>query len=365
MELKKDILLFINSLQGGGSERVCTTIANSLAQKNFNVNLLVLHSKNAVFEKDLDKKVKLTSLNKLHTRKAFFAVAKYLLQNKPKKIIVFNYQLAIMLVILRAVLFLDYYIISRNINVLSKLMEHEKSFWHKYIVDFFTKLFYKKSDKFIAQSNGMRDDLINSYKVKKEKIIVINNPVNERIESLAKTLDFNKISKKYEVLFIGALEKRKGLDYLLDSFKIISKTDNKIKLRILGKGSLKSKLIQKTEDLHLENQVIFEDFKKDVTSYILQSRATLLTSLHEGFPNVLVESITLGTPVVSFDCPSGPSEIIDNGKNGYLVEYLNVEKFAQAVLKIINQNIDSLLVAKSAERFYSDKIMMKYIEILE
>ena len=365
MELKKEILLFINSLQGGGSERVCTTIANSLANNGFNVNLLVLHSKNAIFEKELDDRVILTSLNKPHTREAIIAIAKYLLDKKPKKILVFNYQLAIILVILKKILFLDYYIISRNINVLSKLVENEKSFWHKYIVDFLTKLFYRKSDKFIAQSNGMKEDLIKAYGVNKDKIIVINNPVSNKLESLAKSINFENITKKHELLFIGALEKRKGLNYLLESFRIISDRDKKIILRIIGKGTLKNQLLQKIKELEIEKQIVFEDFQEDISKYILQSKATLLTSLHEGFPNVLVESITLGTPIVSFDCPSGPSEIIENGENGYLVEYLNSQKFANAILNVINDKFNYKKVAKSAEKFYNDKIISKYIKILE
>ena len=81
-------------------------------------------------------------------------------------------------------------------------------------------------------------------------------------------------------------------------------------------------------------------FQKNIIPYYLYAKATILTSFYEGYPNVLIESIALGTPVVSFDCKSGPSEIIQNNKNGYLVRYLDVEDLKDKISQILITNFN-------------------------
>ena len=85
-------------------------------------------------------------------------------------------------------------------------------------------------------------------------------------------------------------------------------------------------------------------FKKNVIPYYLNARATLITSIYEGFPNCLIESVKLGTPVISFDCPSGPREVIENGVNGFLVNYMDMSDLKKKLL----------IVMKS--KFYVDKM---------
>jgi len=354
------ILFFINSLEGGGAERVCVNLSNGFYENGFDISLLVLNLQNSIFHRNLNPYIKIDNLNTLHARNSLFKLSKYLFKTKPKTIFVFNYQLAVILVVLRSICRFDYKIIARNINTLSVLHEEESSFWHKYIVNFFTKIFYKRVDLLISQSEGMRDDLIKFYSIDKNKIVTINNPVNQKIEKTAKETDFSLYPKKNELLFVGALSKRKALEYLLKAFSLICPENPSLYLRIVGKGEEKENLLEIASKLEIDKNVIFEDFTDDIERYYLQAKATLLTSLYEGFPNVLIESITLGTPVVAFDCKSGPSEIIKEGVNGYLVKHLDYEAFAKAVLKLLQNDFDREKVMQTSLKYRNKTILKRY-----
>lgn len=362
--MSKKINLFITSLRGGGAERVCVTIANGFASKGFKVNLIVLNLFDSVYHNDLNQEVDLINLNRGHVRTSIVALAKYILKERPRFVIAFNPQISIILILLRFLFGIKYTLISRNINTLSKMRENQKSFWHKYIVDYFIKKLYFKSDLIIAQSYGMKEDLINNYNINRNKIKVIYNPVSEKILEKQEYTQKNNI-KNNEILFVGRLSKQKGLNYLFKAFALCVKSRSDLKLRILGEGPLKPELQLLAKELKIYDNVIFEGFKDDVAYYYENSALTVMSSLYEGFPNVLVESITLGTPVVSFDCPSGPKEIINNGINGYLVEYKNIHLLSESILKALEKKWNTIEVVNTAKKYRADVILEQYISLFK
>ena len=91
--------------------------------------------------------------------------------------------------------------------------------------------------------------------------------------------------------------------------------------------------------------------------YYSNAKATLLTSLYEGFPNVLIESISLGTPIISFDCKSGPSEIVIDGENGYLINFKDVNCFSAAIDRLMNEDLLYEKVVQTSLRFENDTIL--------
>ena len=139
--------------------------------------------------------------------------------------------------------------------------------------------------------------------------------------------------KKNYLLCIGRLEKQKAFHLAIEAFAGIADKFPNLRLKIVGKGSLEKELKQKVIDCQVTSRVDFDGFKKDITKYYLHANATLLTSLYEGYPNVLIESIAMNTPVVSFDCPGGPREIVKDGVNGYLAKHLDVNDFKKKNIK--------------------------------
>jgi len=363
--LIKRIDFLINSLRGGGAERVLVTLANKFIEKGYKVTVTVLNLDNAIFADDLDHRIELKSLNTKHARRSLIALINNYKYSNINRLLVFNHQLVILMLLVRKILRRDFYIIARNINNLSNKRDKEKSLWHKYIVFNIIKLFYKKVDYVICQSQGMAEDLQTNFNVPKKKISVINNPVSTKIKIRSNEgKDIIKNDNK-KILFIGKLTEQKGIFYLLEAFnQLIKGLDNKVYLNIVGEGPLRSQIEEYISANNLTGHVFLKGFADDVEQYYSNSDLVVLTSLYEGFPNVLIESLTFGIPVVSFDCPSGPKEIIQNGVNGYLVEHLNVNKLVYYIKKALKEKWDKEIIKIGANKYSADSIATEYLTVL-
>ncbi|GHY57124.1 putative glycosyl transferase family 1 [Vibrio cholerae] len=358
----KKITLFISSLAGGGAEGVCVNVANGLADHGWQVDLVVLHTNNSAYLKRVSRKVNLVVLGVNHARHAPLPLLRYIRQRKPEKMLVFNYELAVLTVMLRSLFRFKTKIIARNINTFSKNMTQPQGIWQRYIVTPLINHFYGKCDHIINQCQAMRDDLISVFPHLADKTSVIYNPVAKHVEDYAKAHDLTLVEKQDYLLCVGRLEKQKAFHYAIESFAGIVNDFPTLRLKIVGQGSLEQSLKQCAIDFGVADRVDFEGFQADMIPYYLHAKATLLTSLYEGFPNVLIESITLGTPVVAFDCPSGPREIIQDGVNGYLVEYLSVQDLQDEMKKLLIKKIDSTSV-KMSTKLYRLKTVVEHYSI--
>ena len=127
---------------------------------------------------------------------------------------------------------------------------------------------------------------------------------------------------------------------------------------------MKKDLEALVQELNLSNYVIFPGFKKDVTTEYIKSDLFVLSSDYEGFGNVLVEAMSVGIPVVSTDCKSGPREILCDGKYGKLVPVNDVDALAQAMLQSLNEKHDIEALKLRAADFAVDKIAEQYLDII-
>jgi glycosyltransferase involved in cell wall biosynthesis len=361
---KKRVTLLINSLSGGGAEGVCINLANGLVEKGWDIDLLVLNLNNAAYKNRVSHKVNIIDLGVNHARYAFFPLLSYIKRNTPRKILVFNYELTVILVLYRIFMRFKFEIIARNINTISLKQQQEKGVWRKYIVIPLINKFYCSADYIINQCDAMRDDLIRFYPNVKAKLGVIYNPVAMYIEEYINRSDDIPIEHGDYILCVGRLEKQKAFHYAIEAFSIISKDYPELRLKLVGQGSLDIDLKYYAKVHGVEEKVDFEGFQEKIIPYYLNAKATVLTSLYEGFPNALVESITLGTPIISFDCPSGPKEIILEGVNGYLVPYQNKELLVENLRKILNDDWCTAIVSETASKYKFDLIIDEYIKVL-
>ncbi len=361
---QKNITLLVSSLAGGGAEGVCVNVANGLADQGWQVDLVVLHLINAAYHDRISNEVKLVVLDVYHARHAGLPLLKYIHQNKPKAFLVFNYEIAVMLVILRNIFRFKTKIIARNINTLSQNLNQAQGFWHKYMVKSLISRFYCSVDYVINQCQAMHEDLIVLYPQLAEKSSVIYNPVAKHIEDYAKSHDLGQVEKQDYLLCVGRLEKQKAFHYAIEGFAGVANEFPNLRLKFVGQGSLKASLKKCAVDFGVADRVDFEGFQKDMIPYYRHARATVLTSLYEGFPNVLVESITLGTPVVAFDCSSGPSEIVQDGVNGYLVAQHDANDLKIKMAKLLSSVFNPIKVSSSVSRNSIFKVSGRYSEVI-
>jgi glycosyltransferase involved in cell wall biosynthesis len=209
-----------------------------------------------------------------------------------------------------------------------------------------------------------------TFNLPPEKIKNIYNPHDiDKIQELSKEQINHPwlVDKKYPVIInVGRLTYQKGQNILLKAFKIVSEKIES-RLIILGEGPLFKQLKDLAKELGIENKVDFVGFQKNPFAFIANSDVFVLSSRWEGFPNVLIEAMACGVPVISTDCPSGTNEIIEDGVNGLLVP-IEVDKLAESLLWILTNIEFSKRIAKMGQenvrKFDKFKIFEDYLRVI-
>ena len=165
------------------------------------------------------------------------------------------------------------------------------------------------------------------------------------------------------VLGVGRLEQQKDFPTLIHAFAKVRQMQT-AKLVILGSGREEKKLLSLVDELKLNEDVAMLGFVDNPYAYMAKSAVFVLSSAWEGFGNVIVEAMAVGTPVVSTNCPNGPEEILDNGKYGELVSVGDSQAMAEAILRVLLGEIKSV-DSDWLEQFKLETVAQKYLDVLQ
>jgi glycosyltransferase involved in cell wall biosynthesis len=170
------------------------------------------------------------------------------------------------------------------------------------------------------------------------------------------------------IVAMGQLIWQKGFDLLLDVFARVSKTDKNWNLIIAGTGIMRDELHQQVKKLGLEDSVFFLGHVRNPFAIFAKCDIFVLSSRYEGFPNVLLEAMVCGLPPVSFDCPSGPGEIIQQGINGFLVPPEDIKSMGNTLYELMKDEELRVDIGKEASkvrgRYTPDKIMKQWDKLI-
>ena len=378
--MNNHVALLINSLAGGGAEKVAIRLSEHLPISAF----ILL---------ELDIKYK--------TDKPIFFLSNHSSKTSPiiktLSIPIYVYKLSKFLEKPSPVVsFLER---ANFVNIISKLFKRHKAIISVHMDQqtghvglrklnkLLVRILYPKADLIIAVSHGVKESLIN-LGIEEEKIKVIYNPYPiDEIRELAKEPlgSYEEIFKYPVLITAGRLTKQKGQWYLLRVFKALKEKHKDLKLVILGEGELKDYLVKLSEELGLKTyvwdrdnlsesfDVYFLGFQKNPFKFIARSKLFVFPSLWEGFGNVLVEAMACGVPVLSSDCRSGPGEILapntdfshqtqkpEFAEYGVLMPVFELkyksanERLEEREIMWI-EKIDKLLEYESLRKNYSDK----------
>jgi len=367
---KKKLLFVISSLVGAGAERVLVDIINHLDRNKYDIMLLIFE-KIMDLQKYLHSSVKIVCLEK-RSRWDFFKLILKL------RLIIRDYKPVVVISHLHytnIVTGLASMLLKRKFRLI--LCEH--SYPRKYLLEvrlgnvkkWLMKITYKKADRIVTVSKSIKRVLEEDFNIQPINIISIYNPIP--LETIR-----DKSQKEVEHIFLkdknaqiiisaGRLEEEKRLDRLLRAFALMKTKKNSARLIILGKGNLHKELEVLSSNLNIDKCVDFVGYQVNPFAWISKADIFVLSSDYEGLPMVLLETMACGTPIVSTDCPSGPSEIIKNGKNGILVPPADEEKLAATMLTLLKD--ESLRKKfseegkKRAEDFRIEKILPQYEEL--
>lgn len=341
-------------LETGGAERIVTTIANHLPRERFSPAILLLR-KEGTYLDFLKPDVEIIDIQTPRIRHSLKPILLEIKRRKPD--IVFsgfgevNAYLSLFIGLFPKTKF-----IARETNVVSQHVTRKE-------IRFFYK-FYNGYDKIIAQSNDMQNDLIKNFRIKKKKLVKINNPVDvdfieEKLKISEKPKEFSLDYKN--VVAIGNLSARKGFDNLL---KVFSRLKNEnILLHILGDGRDKEMFHKMKEMLGLKH-VIFHGKQSNPYQYLKFADLFVLSSRYEGFPNVLLEAGICGVYSLANNCPGGIDEIIIDKVNGEISNIEDYDTFAEKIKQILHRPHNKEQIKESIKSRFSKEIILKKYEDL-
>ena len=360
---QKKIIIFMPSIDsGGGVEKNFFIVTNYLSIKLNNISVISLSKK---YKKYIDKKINFVSLNSqfwetIGRRKKFlvslFLLIKLLVSNKNVVVICFQGHLYCILI---CKLFNAKIIVRSNSS---------PSGWSK---NFFKNFLYKKiysfADKIIVNSLQFKKEMKKRFNLNS---ICIYNPLNlkEIIFLAKKKINFTFFKKKnFNLINVARLNEQKDQIFLLNAINQI-KNSIPIKLLIIGSGNEKNRLLKFIKENNLQKIVKILPFTKNPFPFILKSDLFVLTSKYEGLPNVLLESISLKKIILSSNCPTGPKEILNNGRGGFLYKKKNINDFIKKFFFIYKNKSQCKKKTsygyKKLYRFDYNKNLKKYINLI-
>ncbi|MDK2083858.1 glycosyltransferase [Aliarcobacter butzleri] len=371
----KNILILCATMQKGGAERVISLLLKELDnERNIKVYFMMMEYG---IEYDLPKYITpiiLSNSKKSGVKKllelSFIAMKlkKYIKENNINIVMSFLYR-------------------PNYINILAKIFGSS----HKSIINirsttsryknegllgkinlFLINNLFDKADLIISNSKGVDEDLKSIMNIT-TNTKVIYNPVDIKYinskKDICEDVDFKFFSNKKYIISVGRLIPLKRNFDLIEAFFELQKEDDNLEVLFLGDGILKNDLINECVKLNIENKVHFLGNVKNPFYYLSRSNLFVLNSQIEGFPNVLVEAMTCGLPVISSDCKSGPREILETEKYGLLYPVGDVGTLIEKIKFYLYQDVDKEVIKvkslKRIEDFSVDKIMNQFKKVLE
>ena len=333
---KPKVLVVLNSLHAGGAQKVTITLFNHLSQ-NYDVHYLVLDETEPDLQKKIHRKASVTFLPKhrQRIRYRFFYMARFIRELKPNVIFSTMNKTNQAVLIAKKMSFKKVPVIVREANYLS-LKYPDMGFIRKGLLKY---LYNRVADKVMIISEEIGDDLHENYGIKKEKMYLINNPIDLSRIQRKKQSDVEVFNKeRFNLLAVGRLVEQKNYLHLVKTMVKVKASIPKAHLTLLGAGPLKKELKKEIQRLDLAQNVTLKGHVSNPYPYYDQADVFILSSLWEGFPNALLEAMATQTCVLSYDCPSGPKEILKKDLRVLLLPLGDSNKLLERLNQVCEDN---------------------------
>lgn len=344
----KQIILLNDSLIGGGAEKITLTLAKGFKQKGFNVHIILIKS---IIDYDIEDKINIHTLsengilfknkflNKIVLAKKLKEKVKEIEKNGKIEMFISNAE--------------DMDLLSKKAKLKNCIIRYRNSMYQYYLKKFSNKKGIKKlyhklkhyykfksvydNRNIVTVAKALEDDIVNKMKIKPKTITTIYNPFDFEYIRI-KANEYQPFLKEPYIIYVAKFENRKNQKLLVKAYK---KANIDLPLVLMGKTYTESdekyfkELKQLIKDLELKDKVIFPGFQKNPYPWIKNAKLFVMSSNSEGLPLVLVESLILNTPVVSTDCPTGPSEVLVGDLKQFLSPVGDVNKLAVNIKKAL------------------------------
>lgn len=349
----------------GGSERVCVNLTNEWTRLGHEVHIVTLNLDNDIYTDQLDRRIQVHTLGVSRLRYAVLPMLKFIRRHNPAFFFIFGNEMAVIINKLHEFGLVNTPIVVRvlnNVNISLAREDNVSPVVEKYLQKSQGQM--RHMNHIVAQCDAMGRQLVDKGVVKETQLSIIYNPVSNELLSKVKELRTNE-RKIRNILFVGRIDPQKNPQDLIEVFDKVHGRLSDTVLHIAGDGSLKNRITELINSKNLTDSVVFHGIRNDMEQIYAIADVVVLTSDYEGMPNCLIEAIGCGIPVVSYDCPIGPAEIVEDGINGFLVPLGDVNSMAEKIIDTLSKSWDYDVIKNTCKKFKVDNIALKYLDIFE
>ena len=356
--MRKKISIFINSIAGGGAERVVSLLLNEL-KTDMDIYLVLLNKK---IEYDIPDGQKIFCFNQPEKENGIIKIIKLPYLALRYKHFCTKNKIETSLSFLKRANYIN--CLSRIYGSDSKIIISERTYLSNYLKfigksgeisgRYLTKWLYPKAKLIITNSSLIKTDLQKNFNIH-TKFQLIHNPINlTAIQHAGNENGNSSLFTTFTFISVGGFRREKNYELLIDAFYRIKDLD--CKLILIGRGDQENKLKHKVKYLELENRVIFPGFDNNPYKYLSKANCFVLSSNFEGFPNSIQEALACNLPVISTDCQSGPREILAPETDINKILENDIEISGYGILVPVN---NAYQLARAMRLIYNDTKLQK------
>jgi glycosyltransferase involved in cell wall biosynthesis len=359
------VLFLLPSLAGGGAERVVLALLRGLDRERFSPTLAVVSPGDRTWLAEVPADVPMIDLGCRRLRSALPRIVRLIRSTRPAVVFSTLSHLNLALAVLRPLLPSGTRYVARESVVLGANLGELRAprLWAWAFARF-----YPRFDLVVCQSEDMRRDLLERFGMPGSRMVTVHNPVDvPRIERLAGESEpdapptrSGPRGERIALVAVGRLSHQKGFDLLLDALDRCD--DPRLHLTVLGEGPMRAPLLQQVARLGLGDRVRFLGFRPNPYPYLADADAFVLSSRFEGFPNVVLEALACGTPVIATPAPGGIDEIARIAGGVTVAASIDAGALADAIRHFTGGRNGPPSIDVSA--FATDRIVRRYEQLL-
>ena len=360
---KPKIAVMVATSGHSGVDSVIGNLVAGLCNRGYRVDLLKIR-KHGPYNIPDSENLEIVELPYAHVNSCLFSLARYLHRVQPDVLLTDKYKVNRLALLAKMISRSCTKVVVRMGTTVSRDLQQRgasEAFIHKLSI----RLFYHLAQAIIFPSKGSAEDFSREFPGLTSRIRALPSPiVSPELYNLAGeqiSHPFLDDKDRKVVIGVGELSKRKNFGLLLRTFAQVRQKIT-CRLLILGEGRQRFYLEGLARDLGIKEDVDFPGFVQNPYPYMASADLFVLSSLFEGSPVVLMEALGLGLPVVSMNCPSGPEEILDQGRYGHLVSMQDPKDMAGAMIDTLNNPPSSEFQKQGSREYHRDNSVQKYLE---
>ena len=359
------VAIYMPSLEGGGAERAMVDLANGLQSEGLAMDLVVIRDEGP-WRALLSNDVRLIAVKSRWALTGFVKLLRYLHRTRPE-VVVASGTSSIILTMFARTLSPGLRVVARIPVNLSAGLADVNLKWR--VIRSTQAKLLPRADAIVTNSLGSSTDIERTLPMASGRVRTIHNPVvwpglREQSRMPVEHPWFQREGMPV-ILSTGRLEPQKDHPTLIRAFALLVAQQREVRLVVLGEGSQRRNLVNLTHELGIAHRVDFPGFHGNPFAFMAKSRLFVVSSTHEGMPNVLIQAMACGTPVVSTDCPSGPSEVLEGGKWGPLVPVGDAQSLADAMTAMLDRPPQPASLAARAAAFSAETSVHAYVRLIE